>query len=324
MEYKDYYKTLGVSKSASEKEIKSAYRKLARQYHPDVNPDNPSAEARFKEVNEAYEVLGDAEKRKKYDQLGADWRRWEQAGQAGGFDWSQWMGGMGGATNGPGGPRVRVQYGADDLNDLFGSGGGAFSDFFNAIFGNMGATPGAAQSGFRSQPQGQIGQDIEQELEISLTEAYHGTTRLLNKDGRRLEVKIPAGAKTGTKVRMRGEGYASYGGQSGDLYLKVHVAHDPRFERRGDNLHVSVPVDLYTAVLGGEVRVPTMTGEVNLKIPAGAQNGQKFRLRGKGMPKLRHKNEFGDLYAQLEVQLPTKITPEQRALFEKLRDLSSL
>ncbi|MCB0193403.1 MAG: DnaJ domain-containing protein [Anaerolineae bacterium] len=322
MEYKDYYKTLGVSKSASEKEVKSAYRKLARQYHPDVNPDNPSAEARFKEVNEAYEVLGDAEKRKKYDQLGADWRRWEQAGQTGGFDWSQWMGGMGGATNGPGGPRVRVQYGADDLNDLFGNGSGAFSDFFNAIFGNMGTPTGSTQSGFRSQPQGQIGQDIEHELEISLTEAYHGTTRLLNKDGRRLEVKIPAGAKTGTKVRMRGEGHAGYGGQSGDLYLKVQVAHDPRFEHRGDNLHVSVPVDLYTAVLGGEVRVPTMTGEVNLKIPAGAQNGQKFRLRGKGMPKLRHKNEFGDLYAQLEVQLPTNITPEQQTLFEKLRDLS--
>ncbi|HRV91212.1 MAG TPA: J domain-containing protein [Anaerolineae bacterium] len=321
MEYKDYYKTLGVSKNATEKEIKSAYRKLARQHHPDVNPDNPSAEARFKEVNEAYEVLGDAEKRKKYDQLGADWRRWEQAGQNGGFDWSQWMGGMGNA-GGPGGPRVRVQYGRpDDLNDLFGNGGGGFSDFFNAIFGDMGMGSAGGRSGFRSQPQGQIGQDIEQELEISLTEAYHGTTRLLSKDGRRLEVKIPAGAKTGTKVRMRGEGQPGYGGQAGDLYLKVKVAHDPRFERRGDNLHVTVPVDLYTAVLGGEVRVPTMTGDVKLKIPAGAQNGQKFRLRGKGMPKLRHKNEYGDLYAQLEVKLPKSITPEQRTLFEKLRDM---
>ena len=321
MDYKDYYKTLGVSKNATEKEIKSAYRKLARQHHPDVNPDNPSAEARFKEVNEAYEVLGDAEKRKKYDQLGADWRRWEQAGQNGGFDWSQWMGGMGNA-GGPGGPRVRVQYGRpDDLNDLFGNGGGGFSDFFNAIFGDMGMGSAGGRSGFRNQPQGQIGQDIEQELEISLTEAYHGTTRLLSKDGRRLEVKIPAGAKTGTKVRMRGEGQPGYGGQSGDLYLKVKVAHDPRFERRGDNLHVTVPVDLYTAVLGGEVRVPTMTGDVKLKIPAGAQNGQKFRLRGKGMPKLRHKNEYGDLYAQLEVKLPKSITPEQRTLFEKLRDM---
>lgn len=322
MEYKDYYKTLGVSKSATEKEIKSAYRKLARQHHPDVNPDNPGAEARFKEVNEAYEVLGDPEKRKKYDQLGADWRRWEQAGQnGGGFDWSQWMGGMGNA-GGPGGPRVRVQYGRpDDLNDLFGNGGGGFSDFFNAIFGDMGMGSAAGRSGFRGQPQGQIGQDIEQELEISLAEAYHGTTRLLSKDGRRLEVKIPAGAKTGTKVRMRGEGQAGYGGQAGDLYLKVKVAHDPRFERKGDNLHVTVPVDLYTAILGGEVRVPTMTGEVKLKIPAGAQNNQKFRLSGKGMPKLRHQNEYGDLYAQLEIKLPKSVTPEQRALFEKLRDM---
>lgn len=319
MEYKDYYKTLGVDKKATEKEIKSAYRKLARQYHPDVNPDNPSAEARFKDVNEAYEVLGDPEKRKKYDQLGADWRRWEQAGQAGGFDWSQWMGGMGGA----GGPRVRVQYGnPNDLNDLFGNGGGAFSDFFNAIFGDMGGPAGSSRSGYSSQPQAQVGQDIEQELEISLTEAYHSTTRLLNKDGRRLEVKIPAGAKTGTKVRMRGEGHPSYGGQSGDLYLKVKVNPDSRFERKEDNLHVTVPVDLYTAVLGGEVRVPTLTGDVNLKIPAGAQNGQKFRLRGKGMPKLRHKDEFGDLYAQLEVKLPTNISSEQRELFEKLRELS--
>lgn len=320
MEYKDYYKTLGVSKNATEKEIKSAYRKLARQHHPDVNPDNPSAEARFKEVNEAYEVLGDPEKRKKYDQLGADWRRWEQAGQNGGFDWSQWMGGMGNA-GGSGGPRVRVQYGRpDDLNDLFG--GGGFSDFFNAIFGDMGAASGGSRGGFRtSQPQGQIGQDIEQELEISLAEAYHGTTRLLSKDGRRLEVKIPAGAKTGTKVRMRGEGQPGQGGQAGDLYLKVKVTHDPRFERKGDNLHVTVPVDLYTAILGGEVRVPTMTGDVKLKIPAGAQNNQKFRLTGKGMPKLRHKNEYGDLYAQLEVKLPKSITPEQRTLFEKLRDM---
>lgn len=321
MEYKDYYKTLGVDKNAGEKEIKSAYRKLARKYHPDMNPNDPQSEARFKEVNEAYEVLGDSEKRKKYDQLGADWYRWQQSGQpGGGFDWGQWTGG-----GGAGGPRVNVRYSGspEDLGDLFG-GSSPFSDFFNAIFGGAGGGPSRSRTSAYQYGGGvpQAGQDIEQELEISLAEAYRGTSRLLSKNGRRLEVKIPAGSKNGTKVRMRGEGQAGYGGQSGDLYLKVKVASDPRFERKGDNLHVTVPVDLYTAILGGEVRVPTMTGDVNLKIPAGAQNGQKFRLRGKGMPRLKKKGEYGDLYAKLEVELPKNITPEQRELFEKLRDIS--
>jgi curved DNA-binding protein len=326
MEYRDYYKILGVGKSATEKEIKSAYRKLARKYHPDMNPDDPQAEARFKEVNEAYEVLGDPEKRKKYDQLGANWNRWQQSGQPGDFDWSQWMGGA------PGGGGQRVRYAtAEDLEDLFGGAGGGspFSDFFNTIFGGgMGGgartRAGGYQSygGGRARTQAPPGQDIEQQLEISLTEAYHGTSRLLNKDGRRLEVKIPAGAKTGTKVRMRGEGQPGFGGQAGDLYLKVKVASDPRFRRRGPDLYVTVPVDLYTAVLGGEVRVPTMTGDVKLKVPAGSQNGQKIRLRGKGMPHLRQPEQYGDLYAELEVQLPTDLSPKQRELFEELRRLS--
>ncbi len=317
MDYKDYYKILGVNKNATEKEIKAAYRKLARQYHPDVNQES-GAEAKFKEINEAHEVLSDPEKRKKYDMLGADWQRWQQTGQGGGFDWSQWMGGAGG-------PRVNVRYGSpDDFGDLFGS-GSPFSDFFTTIFGNVGRRPSSDPfAGFSrgSEPQQALGgQDLEHELDITLAEAYHGTSRILTKDGRRLTVKIPAGAKTGTKVRMRGEGSQGYGGQTGDLYLKVKVGHDSRFERKGDDLHVSVPVDLYTAVLGGEVRVPTMTGEVNLKIPAGSQNGQKFRLRGKGMPKIRESDEFGDLYATLEVKLPAKINSQQRELFEKLREI---
>jgi curved DNA-binding protein len=318
MDYKDYYKILGVDKNASEKDIKAAYRKLARQYHPDVNQES-GAEAKFKEINEAHEVLSDPEKRKKYDMLGTDWQRWQQTGQNGGFDWSQWMGGAGG------GPRVNVRYGSpDDFGDLFGS-ASPFSDFFNTIFGNVGRRPssdpftGFGRSGESQQVLG--GQDLEHELEITLAEAYHGTSRILTKDGRRLKVKIPVGAKTGTKVRMRGEGSQGYGGQAGDLYLRVKVVDDPRFERQGDDLHVAVPVDLYTAVLGGELRVPTLTGEVKLKIPAGSQNNQKFRLRGKGMPKLRKSNEFGDLYATLDVKLPVKINPQQRELFEKLREI---
>jgi curved DNA-binding protein len=317
MEYKDYYKILGVDKNATEKEIKSAFRKLARQYHPDVNPDDPQAEARFKEINEAYEVLGDPEKRAKYDQLGADWQRWQRSGgQPGDFDWSRW-------TTAPGGGRVHVRYGTpEDLEDLFGD-GSPFSDFFTSIFGGLGGTRRTGgRGGFEGFDRPRRGQDLEHEVEISLAEAYHGTTRLLTKDGRRMEVKIPPGAKAGTRVRMRGEGGSGVsGGQSGDLYLKVRVARDPRFERKGDSLYVTVPVDLYTAVLGGEVRVPTLAGDVNLKIPAGSQNGQTFRLRGKGMPKLRQPAEHGDLYARLDVSVPTKLTPKQRELFEQLRRL---
>ncbi len=313
MDYKDYYKILGVDKKASEKEIKAAYRKLARKYHPDMNPNNPQAEARFKEINEAHEVLSDPQKRAKYDQLGADWQRWQQmGGRPGDFDWSQWA-----AAGGPGGGRVNVRYGnPEDLEGLFG-GGSPFSDFFTSIFGG-GMPRGAGGFNVRTRPQ--TGQDLEHEVEISLAEAYHGTSRLVNKEGRRLEVKIPAGAKTGTKVRMRGVGGEGMrGGQAGDLYLKVKVAADPRFERKDNDLYVTTPVDLYTAVLGGEVRVPTMNGEVTLKIPAGSQNGQTFRLRGKGMPKIGQAGEHGDLYARLDVRLPTKLTPRQRELFEQLR-----
>jgi curved DNA-binding protein len=313
MEYKDYYKTLGVDKNASEKEIKAAYRKLARKYHPDVNPNDPQAETRFKEINEANEVLSDPEKRAKYDQLGADWQRWQQTGgRPGDFNWGQY-------APGPGGERVHVRYASpEDLEDIFG-GGSPFSDFFTSMFGGMSGR-GSRSGGFEYRPRPQQGQDFDQPVEISLVEAYQGTTRVLNKDGRRLEVKIPAGAKTGTRVRMRGEGGAGVaGGQAGDLYLAVEVPPDPRFERKEDDLYVTVPVDLYTAVLGGEVPVPTLAGSVNLKIPSGSQNGQTVRLRGKGMPKLNKPGESGDLYARLEVRLPTRLTPRQRELFEQLR-----
>lgn len=315
MEYKDYYHVLGVGKNATEKEIKAAFRKLARRHHPDVNPDDPQAEARFKEVNEAYEVLGDSDKRAKYDQLGADWHRWQQTGgRPTDFNWEQW-------TTGPGGQRVHVQYASpEDFGDLFGN-NSPFSDFFTSIFGGMGGGP-ARSNGFEYRPQSQRGQDIEHEVEISLVEAYLGTTRLLNKDGRRLEVKIPAGAKTGTRVRMRGEGgQGAAGGQAGHLYLKVKITPDARFERKGDDLSTAVTVDLYTAILGGEIRVPTLAGEVRLKIPAGSQNGQKFRLRGKGMPRLNKRNEYGDLYARLNVRLPARLGPEEREHFQALRRL---
>lgn len=315
MEYKDYYKTLNVDKNASEKEIKSAYRRLARQVHPDVNPDDPQAEERFKEINEAYEVLSDPEKRSKYDQLGADWQRWQQTGGGPGeYDWSRW------ASDQPGG-HVHVRYGTpEDLEDLFG-GSSPFSDFFSQMFGGMGA--GRGGSGFEYQARPQPGRDLEQEVEITLEEAYRGTTRLLQKDGQRLEITIPAGSKTGTRVRMCGQGeHGSAGAPCGDLYLRVKVRPDPRFERKDNDLHSTVPVDLFTMVLGGEIQVPTMSGHAVLTIPAGTQNGRTFRLRGKGMPLLRNPEQKGDLYAKVQVQLPAELTPPQRELWEQLRQAS--
>jgi curved DNA-binding protein len=324
MDYKDYYKTLGVDKNASEKDIKRAFRRLARKHHPDVNPDDPQAEERFKEVNEAYEVVSDPEKRKKYDQLGADWQRWQHTGgRPGDFDWSRWT--SGGA---PGG--VHVRYGRpEDVEDLFG-GSSPFSDFFSQVFGGRGARGGTAgragtarragAGGFQYQVQPQRGQDYEQQVEITLQEAYHGTNRILQKEGQRLEVRIPAGAKTGTRVRMSGQGgMGGAGGQAGDLYLRVRVLPDAQFERKGDDLHTTIRASLYTMVLGGEIEAPTMAGNVVLTIPAGTQSGRTFRLRGKGMPKLRQPDEHGDLYAKVEALLPTNLTPRQRELFEELQ-----
>jgi len=309
MEYKDYYKVLGVERSASEKEIKQAFRRLARQCHPDVNPGDKGAEERFKEINEAYEVLSDPEKRSRYDQLGADWQRWQQTGgRPGDFDWSRWTAGRRGAG-------VDVRYGTpDDLRDLFGA-DSPFSDFFGQIFGGT----AAGGAGFRPQVRRQRSQEIEQPVEIGLQEAYQGTKRILQIGSQRLEVKIPAGARTGTRVRISGASGGAGSGQAGDLYLKVVVAPDPRFERKGDDLYASVTVDLYTLVLGGEVRVPTMEGEVVLSIPAETQSGRTFRLHGKGMPHLEKPGKQGNLYARVEARLPVRLTPRQRELFEELR-----
>jgi len=311
MDYKDYYKILGVDKNASEKDIKKAFRRLARKHHPDVNPDDARAEDRFKEINEAHEVLSDQEKRRKYDQMGADWQRWQQTGgRQGDYDWGRWT------TGRPGHVRYSTP---EDLQDLFG-GDSSFSDFFSQIFGGMGGNPGAG--GFQRQIHPQRGQNFEQQVEITLLEAYNGTTRILQKEDQQLEIKIPAGAKTGTRVRMSGHGGQGVGGaRSGDLYLRVRVVPDPRFEREESDLHTMVPVDLYTMVLGGEVRVPTMTGEVVLTIPAGTQSGRTFRLRGKGMPQLRQPEQHGDIYAKVEVSLPTRLTPRQQELFEELQKL---
>ena len=313
MEYQDYYNVLGVDRSATQKEIKQAYRRLARKYHPDVNPGDPSAQERFKEINEAHEVLSDPEKRKKYDQLGASWQQWQRmGGQPQDFDWSQW-------STRPEGGRVHMQYGTmEDMEDLFGNLGG--SDFFQRIFGGMRGGPYA-----RAEPWGtgsRRGQDIEQEVEITLEEAFRGTTRLLQMDGRRLEVKIPPGVKTGSRVRMAGEGGVGIGGGSkGDLYLRVKILPHATFERRGDDLHCEMPVDLYIALLGGEVQVPTLKGNVMLKIPPETQNGKTFRLKGLGMPYLKDPNRQGSLYARAQIRLPERLTEREKELFRQLATL---
>jgi curved DNA-binding protein len=306
MDYKDYYKILGVDKKATEKEIKQAYRKLARKYHPDVNPNDKAAQEKFKEINEAKDVLSSPEKRRKYDTLGANWQQYEQFERAGGQGPFQW-----------GGPGVHYRTASpEDFETIFGSGGngdlGGFSDFFGTFFGGFG-------SGQRAQARPRRGQDIEQEIEISLEEAYRGASRLVDKEGRRLEIKIPAGVKSGSKVRYAGEGMpGSHGSPPGDLYLRVQVAPHPIFERKGDDLHCETPIDLYTALLGGEATVPTLKGQVVLKIPPETQTGKVFRLAGQGMPKVNEPNAFGDLYAKARVTLPERLTEAERELIQKL------
>lgn len=306
MEYKDYYKILGVERNATPEEIKKTYRKLALKYHPDRNRGNKEAEEKFKDINEAYEVLSDKQKRARYDQLGDSWNQYQQRGGApGGFDWSQWY------TGAPGGRATQVDMG--DFSDMF---GGGFSDFFSAIFGGM---PQQQTRSSRSRAQTARPMVYEQPVQITLDEAYHGTQRLLQIDHRKLEVKIPAGAKTGTKVRVAGAGPANSSGRSSDIYLVVEVIPDSRYAVEGNDLNTEVPIDLVTAVLGGTVKIPTLAGDVQLTIPAGTQPGQKFRLAGRGMPLLRSPSTFGDLYVKIKVELPRNLSNAQRELFEKLR-----
>jgi len=311
MEYKDYYAVLGIDRKATADEIKKTYRKLAMKYHPDRNPGNTEAEDKFKEINEAYEVLSDPEKRSRYDQLGESYSNWQRGGGSGNFNWGDWY------TQAPRQARqpqggVHVEYG--DFEDLFGSGG--FSDFFTQIFGGM----GGARTQTRRPTRPVRPQTLEYPLAISFLEAYQGARRMLQIDDRKLEVKIPAGAKTGTRVRMAGAGPAGPDGTKSDLYLVIEVAEDPRFQRDGDNLTTDVAVDLYTAVLGGQANLATPGGNVLLTIPPGTQPDQKIRLAGRGMPKVRTPNTFGDLFARVKVQLPRSLNEEQKALFEQLRN----
>jgi curved DNA-binding protein len=310
MDYKDYYKILGVDRKASGQEIKKSYRKLAMKYHPDRNPGNKQAEETFKDINEAYQVLSDSDKRARYDQLGESYATWQRSGGAGsGFNWQDWVAQPQGAQ----GTRVNVE----NFQDVFGASGfGGFSDFFNSIFGGAVGQPGGGMRGGRRA----AAPSYTQPVSISFMEAYQGTERALQAGDRRFEVKIPAGARTGTKVRVPGAGPADGRGQHGDIYLEIEVAEDSRFERQGDDLSTDVTLDLLTAVLGGQANVQTPAGNVLLTIPPGTQPGQTFRLAGRGMPHLKNAREFGDLYARIKVQIPRELTAKQRALFEQLKN----
>jgi curved DNA-binding protein len=311
MEFKDYYKILGVEKDATKEEIKKAYRKLALKYHPDRNPDNKQAEEKFKEITEANEVLSDPDKRKKYDQLGANWKYYQQPG-AGGPGMEDFFSQFGGR----GGGRTTYQF-SGDLGDMFGNIGG-FSDFFESFFGGRGA--GSRRGPFTN---AQKGQDYEANLNLTLEEVFNGVERQLSVDGKKLKVKIKQGSRDNTKLRLRGMGAAgSHGGEKGDLYLNIHVLDHPFYEVKGDDLYYNLDVDLYTAVLGGNVQIQTLDHKkLSIVIPPETDNGKLLKLRGQGMIMKDNKSRRGDLYVRIIVQVPKHLSKEEKELFRKLSQL---
>ena len=310
MEFKDYYKTLGVEKNATSEEIKKTYRKLAMKYHPDRNPGDKTAEEKFKEITEANEVLSDPEKRKKYDQLGANWRNYQTAGNTDVNDWfKQYSSGrQGGSYNFSG-----------DFGDLFGNIGG-FSDFFESFFGGR-----SRHSGGSIFDRAQKGSDYEAKLNITLEEAYNGTERQITVDGRKLRIKIESGTEEGLKLRLKSQGASGrHGGERGDLYLTVHILDHPFFEVSGDDLYYNLDLNLYTAVLGGKVEIKTLDGKkVKLSIPPETDNGSLLKLKNMGFPIRHNTSKRGDLYVRILIQMPKKLSSEEKKLFEKLASIRS-
>ncbi|HWA06379.1 MAG TPA: J domain-containing protein [Ignavibacteria bacterium] len=317
MDYKDYYKVLGVSKTASQDEIKKAFRKLAMKYHPDKNSGDKTAEAKFKEVNEAHEVIGDPEKRRKYDELGSNWNAYQQGGQTGGggFDWGKYQqqyGGQGGQT-------YSTNFG--DFSGAFGGGGGGFSDFFEAFFGGAGSgfTDGKQRGGKRQQLKGD---DMQAELPIRLEDAYNGAETIFEVGGQKIKLKIKKGAYDGQTLKLAGKGYPGHNnGPNGDLLLTLKLQKHPLYNRIDDDLYMDLPLDIFTAVLGGKLDVTTLKGKIKITIPPETSNGKTLRLGGLGMPKYGKDSQHGDLFVKIDLQTPKDLTPDEKKLFEQLRDL---
>ena len=295
MAFIDYYQVLGVDKNATEKDIKAAFRKQARKYHPDLNPDNKEANKKFQEINEANEVLGDSEKRKKYDQHGSNWQQAEQFERA----------------------RRPQEYGGQPYGNPYGNDQdeGGFSDFFESMFGG---------SGRRGRQSRSKGQDFKAELTLSLADVYESNLKTLTVNGRNIRINIPAGIENGQTIKVTGHGgpAPTKSGTSGDLYITFSITEHPKFKRIANDLHTTVDVDLYKAVLGGDLTIDTLTGKVKLTIKPETQNGTKVKLKGKGMPVYKKAGEFGDLYVTYDVKVPTNLTDEQRTLFKQLAEIS--
>jgi curved DNA-binding protein len=296
MEYVDYYKILGLDKGASAEDVKKAYRKLARKYHPDVNPNNKEAHKRFQEINEANEVLSDPEKRKKYDQYGKDWKHAEEFEKA-----RQQQ------------QRQRTYSGGGE--EYFGGDEGNFSDFFESLFGGMGAKGARRETKFR-------GQDFQAELHLSLREAYTTHQRTITLDGKNIRFTIPAGVEDGQKIRLKGHGAPGRnGGPNGDLYITFVIQDESQFKRLGNDLYTTAEIDLYVAVLGGETTVDTLSGKLKLKVPPGTQNDTRTRVKGKGLPVYKKEGEFGDLYITYKIKIPTNLSEKEKQLFTELSKL---
>jgi curved DNA-binding protein len=319
MEYKDYYSTLGVDRSASQQEIKKAFRKLARKYHPDVNHGDEGAAEKFKAISEANEVLSDPEKRKKYDELGAQWQQYQRnGGSSEGFDWGQWQAK----------PNQQYRYQSvspEEFEEMFGK-EGSYSDFFQNLFSEAArrqAGQGAGGAQFRYETQPRRGQDIEHDLQVTLDEAFNGTRRVLEwEGGRKIEARVPRGVKTGSRVRLKGQGTPGLGGgEPGDLYLIIEVLPDKRFQRDNDDLKATVPVDLFTLLLGGKVSVVGIDRTVALDIPPETRNGRLFRLRGLGMPKMKQPDQRGDLYVTVEALLPQNLSAGEKELAQQWKNM---
>jgi curved DNA-binding protein len=299
MEFIDYYKVLGLDKNASQEDIKKAYRKLARKHHPDLNPNDKEAHKKFQHINEANEVLSDPEKRKKYDQYGKDWQHAEQFEQA---RQSQ-QGSRGGYRTGS----FSGDFGDSD-----------FSDFFNSMFGSSGG------GGFRQRQTKFRGEDYQAELQLNLTDVYKTHQQVLTVNGKNIRITIPAGVENGQKIKISGHGGPGInGGPGGDLYISFHILNNTKFRRDGNDLYLTYDLDLYTAVLGGEIIVDTLDGKVKLKVKPETQNGTKIKLKGKGFPVYKKEGEYGDLVITFQIKIPTNLTPEQKELFEQLAKSSS-